>query len=52
MNFEGDFYATGSTIEWSSLNASSGFQFTSEPGNPAGMVGGVIGLRTGLHDVR
>ncbi|HJZ71831.1 MAG TPA: hypothetical protein VKE51_08820 [Vicinamibacterales bacterium] len=43
MNFEGDFYATGSTIEWSSSNASSGFQFTSEPANPARLIGAVIG---------
>jgi len=43
MNFEGDFYATGSTIEWSSFNASSGFQFTSEPPNPARLIGAVIG---------
>lgn len=43
MNFEGDFYATGSAIEWSSVNASSGFQFISEPANPAGLVGAVIG---------
>ncbi len=42
MNFEGDFYATGSTIEWSSSNP-SGFQFTSEPANPARLVGAVIG---------
>jgi hypothetical protein len=41
MNFEGDFYATGSTIEWSS--ASSGFQFISEPANPARLIGAVIG---------
>jgi hypothetical protein len=43
MNFEGDFYATGSTIEWSSFNPSSGFQFTSEPANPARVIGAVIG---------
>jgi hypothetical protein len=42
MNFEGDFFATGSTIEWSSFNP-SGFQFTSEPANPARLVGAVIG---------
>ena len=42
MNFEGDFFATGSTIEWSSLNP-SGFQFTSESANPARLVGAVIG---------
>lgn len=43
MNFEGDFFRTGSTIEWSASNPSSGFQFTSEPANPAGVVGAVIG---------
>ena len=43
MNFEGDFFATGSTIEWSSFNASSDFQFTSEPANPARVIGAVIG---------
>jgi len=43
MNFEGDFFATGSTVEWSSFNPSSGFQFTSEPANPAAVVGAVIG---------
>ncbi len=43
MNFEGDFYATDSTIEWSSFNTSSGFQFTSEPANPARLIGAVIG---------
>jgi len=43
MNFEGDFYETGSTIEWSSFNARSGFRFTSEPPNPARLVGAVIG---------
>jgi len=36
-------HATGSTIEWSSFNASSGFQFTSAPANPAGLIGAVIG---------
>jgi hypothetical protein len=43
MNFEGDFLRTGSTIEWSAFNPSSGFQFTSEPANPTGLVGAVIG---------
>ena len=43
MNFEGDFLRTGSTIEWSAFNPSSGFQFTSEPANPARLVGAVIG---------
>ena len=43
QNFEGDFLQTGSTIEWSAVNPSSGFQFTSEPPNPAGVVGAVIG---------
>jgi hypothetical protein len=43
MNFEGDFFATGSTIEWSAVNPSSGFQFTSEPANPSNVVGAVIG---------
>ena len=42
QNFEGDFIQTGSTIEWSAVNP-SGFQFTSEPANPAGVVGAVIG---------
>jgi hypothetical protein len=43
MNFEGDFFRTGSTIEWSVFNPSSGFQFTSEPANPARLVGAVMG---------
>ena len=43
MNFEGDFFETGSTIEWSAFNPSSGFQFTSEPANPARLVGAVVG---------
>ena len=43
QNFEGDFMQTGSTIEWSAVNLSSGVQFTSEPANPAGVVGAVIG---------
>jgi hypothetical protein len=43
MNFEGDFLQTGSTIQWSSVNPASGFQFTSEPANPARLVGAVIG---------
>jgi hypothetical protein len=43
MNFEGDFFETGSTIEWSASNPSTGFQFTSEPANPAGLVGAVMG---------
>ena len=43
MNFEGNFFSTGSTIEWSAFNPSSGFQFTSEPANPAGLVGAVMG---------
>jgi hypothetical protein len=42
QNFEGDFIQTGSTIEWSAVNP-SGLQFTSEPANPAGVVGAVIG---------
>jgi hypothetical protein len=41
-NFEGDFYQTGSTIEWSSANP-SGFQFTSESANPAALVYAVVG---------
>ena len=43
MNFEGDFFSTGSTIEWSSVNPSSGFEFTSEPANPARLIGAVVG---------
>ena len=43
MNFEGEFLQTGSTIRWSSLNPSSGFQFISEPPNPARVVNAVIG---------
>jgi len=43
INFEGDFFQTGSTIEWSAFNPSSGFQFTSEPANPARLVGAVMG---------
>jgi hypothetical protein len=43
MNFEGNFLRTGSTIEWSSFNPVSGFQFTSEPANPARLVGAIIG---------
>jgi len=42
QNFEGEFVRTGSTIEWSAVNP-SGFQFTSEPANPAGLVYAVIG---------
>jgi len=42
QNFEGDYLRTGSTIEWSAEN-SSGFQFTSEPADPANVVGAVIG---------
>lgn len=42
QNFEGDFLQTGSTIEWSAVNA-SGFQFTSESANPEAVVGAVIG---------
>ena len=43
LNFEGDFLQTGSTIQWSALNPSSGFRFTSEPPNPARLVNAVIG---------
>jgi len=43
QDFEGDFIQTGATIEWSAANPSSGFQFTSGPANPAGVVGAVIG---------
>ena len=43
MNFEGDFLQTGSTIRWSALNPTSGFQFTSEPPNPARVLYAVIG---------
>jgi len=43
MNFEGDFAQTGTTIQWSAHNPSTGFQFTSEPPNPARLVGAVIG---------
>jgi hypothetical protein len=43
MNFEGEFFQTGSTIRWSSLNPSSGFQFVSEPPNPSRVVNAVIG---------
>jgi len=43
LNFEGDFLQTGSTIQWSALNPSSGFRFTSEAPNPARLVNAVIG---------
>ncbi len=43
MNFEGEFLQTGSTIDWSALNPTSGFQFTSEPPNPSLVVNAVIG---------
>lgn len=43
MNFEGDFLQTGSTIAWSAVNPSSGFQFTSEGPNPARLLYAVIG---------
>ena len=43
MNFEGDFAQTGSTIQWSARNPSTGFQFTSEAPNPARLIGAVIG---------
>lgn len=43
QNFEGTFLQTGSTIEWSAVNPSTGFQFTSDPPDPAGVVGAVIG---------
>jgi hypothetical protein len=49
LNFEGDFLQTGSTIQWSALNPSSGFQFTSEAPNPARVVNAVIGrVRNGV----
>jgi hypothetical protein len=43
LNFEGDFFATGSTIEWSSVNHATGFQFVSEAANPARVVGAIVG---------
>lgn len=42
LHFEGDFLQTGSTIQWSSMNA-SGFQFMSEAPNPARLLYAVIG---------
>jgi hypothetical protein len=42
-NFEGDFLQTGSTIQWSAVVPSTGFQFTSESPNPARLVNAVIG---------
>ena len=38
-----EMFKTGSTIEWSSFNPSSGFRFTSEPANPAALLYAVIG---------
>jgi hypothetical protein len=50
LNFEGDFFQTGSTIRWSALNPSSGFQFTSEAPNPARLLNAVIGHeRNGVY---
>jgi hypothetical protein len=43
MNFEGNFLQTGSTIRWSALNPSTGFQFTSDEPDPAGVIYAVIG---------
>jgi hypothetical protein len=43
LNFEGDFVQTGSTIQWWAVEPSTGFQFTSEPPNPARLVNAVIG---------
>jgi hypothetical protein len=43
MNFEGDFMHTGSTIQWSARDLSSGFEFFSEGPNPARAFYGVIG---------
>jgi hypothetical protein len=43
MNFEGDFLHTGSTIQWSARDLSSGFEFVSEAPNPARAFYGVIG---------
>jgi hypothetical protein len=43
LNFEGDFFATGSTIEWTSFNPASGFQFTSQPADATHLVGAVMG---------
>jgi hypothetical protein len=43
LSFEGDFFQTGSTIDWSALDPITGFQFTSEPPNPSRVVYAVIG---------
>ena len=43
LNFEGDFHQTGSTIQWSAQNSSTGFQFTSEAHNPAALIYAVVG---------
>lgn len=43
MNFEGEFLKTGSTIQWSATNPSSGFMFTSEPPNPSRALYALIG---------
>lgn len=42
QNFTGDFMQTGSTVEWSAVDG-AGFQFTSDPPNPGGVVGAVLG---------
>ncbi len=43
LNFEGYLLKTGSTIQWSAQDPSSGFRFTSEAPNPARLVNAVIG---------
>ena len=43
MSFEGQFIQTGATIRWSARNPATGFEFVSEPPNPARNVYSFIG---------